>query len=227
MSRDRARFIVERYGTDSLSYFALRDDKEWFGFRDTLVAYRVHNGIALGVARPRSVPVGQRAEAWAAFREFADEHGWPVAVMGACADWLPVYRASGMHDLYIGDEAVVDVRRFSLDGKQNKSLRQSVGRVEKSGLPRRVLRSRAARRRARERAAGADDREPARRRRARVLDDARPRVRGRRPRSAARGRVRRRRQRRRASASSFPRGRSTAGRSTSCAARSRARFPTA
>ena len=58
-------------------------------------------------------PVGQRAEAWAAFREFADEHGWPVAVMAACADWLPVYRASGMHDLYIGDEAVVDVRRFT------------------------------------------------------------------------------------------------------------------
>ena len=38
-----------------------------------------------------------------------------------------------MHDLYIGDEAVVDVRRFSLDGKQNKSLRQSVGRVAQGG----------------------------------------------------------------------------------------------
>ena len=44
-----------------------------------------------------------------------------------------MYGASGMHDLYIGDEAVVDVRRFSLDGKQNKSLRQSVGRVARPG----------------------------------------------------------------------------------------------
>ncbi len=132
LSRERARFIVEKYGTDSLSYFALRDDKEWFGFRDTLVAYRVHNGIALVSPDPIG-PVGQRAESWGAFREFADEHGWPVAVMGASADWLPVYGASGMHDLYIGDEAVVDVRRFSLEGKQNKSLRQSVGRVEKAG----------------------------------------------------------------------------------------------
>jgi lysylphosphatidylglycerol synthetase-like protein (DUF2156 family) len=132
LSRDRARFIVDRYGTDSLAYFALRDDKEWFGFRDTLVAYRVHNGVALVSPDPIG-PVGQRAEAWGAFREFADEHGWPVAVMGASADWLNVYAASGMHDLYIGDEAVVDVRRFSLDGKQNKSLRQSVGRVEKAG----------------------------------------------------------------------------------------------
>jgi lysylphosphatidylglycerol synthetase-like protein (DUF2156 family) len=132
LSRDRARFIVDRYGTDSLAYFALRDDKEWFGFRDSLVAYRVHNGIALVSPDPIG-PVGQRAEAWGAFREFADEHGWPVAVMGACGDWLNVYAASGMHDLYIGDEAVVDVRRFRLEGKQNKSLRQSVGRVEKAG----------------------------------------------------------------------------------------------
>jgi lysylphosphatidylglycerol synthetase-like protein (DUF2156 family) len=132
LSRERARFIVEKYGVDSLSYFALRDDKEWFGFRDTLVAYRVHNGVALVSPDPIG-PVGQRAEAWGAFREFADEHGWPVAVMGACADWLPVYGASGMHDLYIGDEAVVDVRRFTLEGKQNKSLRQSVSRVEKAG----------------------------------------------------------------------------------------------
>ena len=108
MSRERARFLVERYGSDSLSYFALRSDKEWFGHRDTVVAYRVHNGIALVSPDPVG-PVSQRADAWSAFREFADEHGWSVAVMAACADWLPVYGASGMHDLYIGDEAVVDV----------------------------------------------------------------------------------------------------------------------
>ena len=132
LSRERARYLVERYGTDSLSYFALRSDKEWFGHRDSFVAYRVHNGIALVSPDPVG-PVSQRAEAWAAFREFADDHGWAVGVMAASADWLPVYGASGMHDVYIGDEAVVDVRGFSLEGKQNKSLRQSVSRVRKAG----------------------------------------------------------------------------------------------
>ena len=79
--------IVERYGTDSLAYFALRDDKEHFGFRDTLVAYRVQNGIALVSPDPIG-PVGQRADAWNAFREFADEHGWNVAAMGANVQYV-------------------------------------------------------------------------------------------------------------------------------------------
>jgi lysylphosphatidylglycerol synthetase-like protein (DUF2156 family) len=38
-----------------------------------------------------------------------------------------------MHDIYIGDEAVVDVQRFSLAGGQMKGLRQAYNRVAKYG----------------------------------------------------------------------------------------------
>jgi lysylphosphatidylglycerol synthetase-like protein (DUF2156 family) len=81
-------------------------------------------------------PVGppwERDESWAAFRRFADDHGWSVAVLGTGDTWLPIYRASGMHDLYVGDEAVVDVNRFALEGGRHKSLRQAVNRVAKHG----------------------------------------------------------------------------------------------
>ena len=47
---------------------------------------------------------------WGAFRRFADNRGWVTAVMGASEEWLPIYRATGMHDIYIGDEAVVTVQ---------------------------------------------------------------------------------------------------------------------
>ena len=77
--------------------------------------------------------------------------------MGAGADWLPVYGASGMHDLYIGDEAVVNVGTFSLDGKQNKSLRQSVSRVRKAGYRVEMSRSVEARAGARSAAPRPDD----------------------------------------------------------------------
>lgn len=35
--------------------------------------------------------------------------------------------------MYVGDEAVVDVRRFSLDGGRNKGLRQAVNRIANKG----------------------------------------------------------------------------------------------
>ena len=43
----RARDIVRRHGTGSLDYFALRDDKQWFFHRDSMVAYAVFGGVCL------------------------------------------------------------------------------------------------------------------------------------------------------------------------------------
>ncbi len=128
----RARDIVRRHGGDTLSYFALRDDKQHWFFNDTLIAYAVHNGVCLVSPDPIG-PASERRSAWRAFRQFADEHGWTVAVMGAGEEWLPTYRASGMRDLYVGDEAIVDARRFNLEGGRMKGVRQAVNRMAKYG----------------------------------------------------------------------------------------------
>ena len=81
-------------------------DKQWFFHRDSLVAYAIYGGICLVSPDPIG-PRAEREQVWAAFRRFADDHGWVVSVMGAGEHWLPIYRATGMHDIYIGDEAVV------------------------------------------------------------------------------------------------------------------------
>jgi lysylphosphatidylglycerol synthetase-like protein (DUF2156 family) len=130
--RTRASLAVARYGADSLAYFALRDDKQYFFFGETVVAYAILGGVALVSPDPIG-PVGERAAAWAAFRRFADESGWIVACMGVTEDWLPIYRASGLRTLYVGDEAVVDCSAFSLDGSRMKSLRQAYNRVARGG----------------------------------------------------------------------------------------------
>jgi lysylphosphatidylglycerol synthetase-like protein (DUF2156 family) len=134
----RARDVVRRHGAGTLDYFALRRDKQWFFHRDSLVAYGLYGGICLVSPDPIGPP-SERAHVWSAFRRFADEHGWAVTVMGAAEDWLPTYRASGMRDIYIGDEAVVDVQRFSLAGGHMKGLRQAYNRVAKYGYRARFL----------------------------------------------------------------------------------------
>ena len=128
----RARDIVRRHGTGSLDYFALRDDKQWFFHRDTLVAYAVYGGVCLVSPDPIG-PATERAQAWTAFRRFADHQGWPVGVVGAGEEWLPTFRAASMRYAYIGDEAVVAVQEFSLSGNQMKGLRQACTRAERSG----------------------------------------------------------------------------------------------
>jgi len=75
----------------------------------------------------------ERVHAWQAFCRFASEHGWDVAVLGASEGWLPVYRDAGMRAVYVGDEAIVDVQGFCLDGGRMKGLRQAVNRVARYG----------------------------------------------------------------------------------------------
>lgn len=128
----RARTIVAAHGRDTLAYFALRSDKHWFCWGDSLVAYAVRFGVCLVSPDPVG-PRAERSAVWSAFEDFAHRQGWTVAVMGASAEWLPVYRASSMRELYIGDEAVVDCGRFTLEGSHNKRLRNAMNKIRRAG----------------------------------------------------------------------------------------------
>jgi lysylphosphatidylglycerol synthetase-like protein (DUF2156 family) len=129
---NRARDIVARHGSGTLDYFALRSDKQHFFDRDSVVAYAIRSGVCLVSPDPIGPPE-ERERLWAAFRRFADEHGWAIAILAAGQEWLEIYGSSGMRDLYIGDEGVVDVRTLSLQGGTKKGLRQAVNRIAKYG----------------------------------------------------------------------------------------------
>ena len=128
----RARDIVRRHGRGTLDYFALRDDKQFFFFRDSLVAYAVYGGVALVSPDPIG-PEAERTEVFNAFRAYCESRGWTIAIVGAGADWLGTYHAAGMHYLYLGDEAIVDCQTFSLEGGKMKGLRQATNRLAKHG----------------------------------------------------------------------------------------------
>ncbi|HVA76073.1 MAG TPA: phosphatidylglycerol lysyltransferase domain-containing protein, partial [Acidimicrobiales bacterium] len=128
----RARSVVERYGKGTLDYFALRPDKQFFFWGETVVAHAVYGSVCLVSPDPIG-PVAERSDAWRAFRRYVDEHSWALGGLGAGEEWLPIYRSTGMHDLYVGDEAIVRVGRFSLEGGRFKGLRQAVNRIAKYG----------------------------------------------------------------------------------------------
>ena len=124
--------IFDRYGGDTLDYFALRDDKTWLFSGNTLVAYSVINRVMLVSPDPIG-PVDERLDAWTDAMDLADTNGWYICVLGASAPWLPIYQAAGLTGVYMGDEAIVDCQAFSLKGKSMKSLRGAYNRVSKAG----------------------------------------------------------------------------------------------
>jgi lysyl-tRNA synthetase class 2 len=135
-SFQRARDLVEQYGDDSLSYFALRDDKKYVIAGEGLVSYAVFDGICL--VSPD--PIGPDAsEAWTQLREFTEEQGWPTAIMSTSEANAKYLRDEGMTVLYIGDEAVIDARGFRLAGQDRKSLRQAVNRMRKNNYETSVI----------------------------------------------------------------------------------------
>ncbi|ABK51980.1 protein of unknown function DUF470 [Acidothermus cellulolyticus 11B] len=132
----RMRALLAAHGhRDSLGYFALRRDKSvvWSETGKSCIAYRVVSGVMLVSGDPLGDP-----EAWPGaidvFLEQAERHAWVPAVLGcserAAETWL---RHADLAALEIGDEAVIDVADFSLEGRAMRNVRQMVHRVERAG----------------------------------------------------------------------------------------------
>jgi lysyl-tRNA synthetase, class II len=138
--RTLARALVDAYGSDSLSFFALRRDKSYFfsPTRRAFLAYRVVAGAAL----VSGDPVGEEEEfdaLLAEFRRVAHTHGWRLAVLGASDAHLDRYRALGLRPVLLGEEAVMRPSEFSLEGRPIRKVRQSVSRLTKAGYRLRVV----------------------------------------------------------------------------------------
>jgi lysyl-tRNA synthetase class 2 len=132
--RDAARSLVAGWGADTLAPFTLRADKSYFFSEDerAFLAYRVVGGVAV----VSGDPIGPHSEVdrlVKRFVTFARERDWRIVILGACERCLDVYRANGLHALYHGDEAVLDVASFALDGRPIRKVRQSVHRLAAAG----------------------------------------------------------------------------------------------
>ncbi len=130
-ARARAEGLVDEWGWDTLAPFALRSDRSWFFSSDgrAMIAYGYLGGFALGsgdpIGDPASVPLVVDE-----FIEHCRHHGWQPAFLAAREIDVPFYAERGFRDFYLGDEAVLDCRRFDLDGPGMGPVRQSVRRVE-------------------------------------------------------------------------------------------------
>ncbi|MEV7017094.1 phosphatidylglycerol lysyltransferase domain-containing protein [Streptomyces sp. NPDC093991] len=138
----RLRASLESYGErDSLGYFSLRREKSamWSPTGKAAVVYRVVGGVSLASGDPIGDP-----EAWPGaitpWLAEARAHGWSPAVMGASEEAGTIYARHGLDALELGDEAIVDIADFTLEGRAMRTVRQAHNRVQRAGYTVRIRR---------------------------------------------------------------------------------------
>ncbi len=130
------RELLGRWGSiDSLSYFATRSDRSVI-FSPTgksALTYRVVGTVSLAAGDPLGDP-----EAWpgviSAWLAEAKSFGWVPAVLAASERGAEAFHRAGLDALELGDEAILQVAEFSLQGRSMRGVRQAVSRCYRAGL---------------------------------------------------------------------------------------------
>ncbi|WP_255122808.1 bifunctional lysylphosphatidylglycerol synthetase/lysine--tRNA ligase LysX [Rhodococcus sp. 14-2470-1b] len=138
------RGLLDKWGAeDSLGYFATRRDKAvvFAPSGKAAVTYRVEIGVCLASGDPIGNP-----EAWPhaidAWLDLAEKYGWTPAVMGASETGATAFKRAGLSVLELGDEAILDTKKFNLAGREMRPVRQAVNRARKAGVTVQIRRHR-------------------------------------------------------------------------------------
>ncbi|CAN5768660.1 bifunctional lysylphosphatidylglycerol flippase/synthetase MprF [soil metagenome] len=131
---EEAKALLHEYGTSAVDYFKVNDDKLIF-FADNkegFIAYRIANGFAIVLDEP----VCSEENKILMLKEFDRQcrrMGLKQAYYRVDEDSMYYFESLKKNKLLIGQEAVMDIHQFSLEGKDKKSMRNGLNSLAKKG----------------------------------------------------------------------------------------------
>jgi phosphatidylglycerol lysyltransferase len=135
---ERAETIVRRYGRSSLARLALLNDKSYyFSLGGSVVAYVVKGRVAVTLGDPIGPPQ-DLPQTISDFRQFCIRNDWQAVFYQTLAETLEAYRQQDFDALCVGQEGIVDLKTFTLEGRANKALRNSCTHMTKAGYQVRI-----------------------------------------------------------------------------------------
>jgi phosphatidylglycerol lysyltransferase len=129
--------IVQRlaweHGEDSLSYFAKQADKQHFIYgagtdRAVAMGYRVVSRVAIVAGDPFG-PAEAIPAAIKAFVTLCATNDWIPVFYEVSSRWLDAYRDAGLRWFKVGEEAIIPVPSFTLQGSKTAKVRQGVNKI--------------------------------------------------------------------------------------------------
>lgn len=137
-----AKEKVERYGESAAEYFKIYPDKLIFTIPgvDGFISYKAANDFAIALG----MPVCEKDELVYkkiidAFEKYCEQHGLKTAYYRVDEKYLPFFQSLGKRSIVIGQEAMVDLITFSMEGKKRQNLRTARNNLLKKGYKCKIL----------------------------------------------------------------------------------------
>ena len=133
--RERVATVLQEYGTTGLAHFHLLPEKSFVFSADerAFVGFRRVGAVAVALGEPIG-PQDSVRDAARVFLTHCDANGWTPAFHQVTPSGLDALRSLGLHVLKIGEEAIIDLRHFSLEGKHFKRLRTQLRQLAGDGI---------------------------------------------------------------------------------------------
>ena len=127
---DRALKIHESHGSGTSPLMVAAGDKSiFFTGERSFAAYRVVGSYLVVFSDP-TVPQGEERDFLEALMALAHEMDRRLVFYQVAPFWLPLLHDHGFSFFKLGEEAILDLERFSLEGTRWKHFRSAVNRLE-------------------------------------------------------------------------------------------------
>jgi phosphatidylglycerol lysyltransferase len=139
---EKARELVNKYGRSAAEYFKVYPDKLIFFGKEQqgFISYKIANDFAIALGEP--VCADEETVKLALiddFEIFCNEHGLKSAYYRIDEERLPLFEKHKKKFLSIGQEAIIDVMNFSMEGKSRQNLRTAKNTLQKKGYTIQVI----------------------------------------------------------------------------------------
>ncbi|MFL5747593.1 MAG: bifunctional lysylphosphatidylglycerol flippase/synthetase MprF [Niastella sp.] len=134
-AKERVNSLLTQFGSSTMDYFKYYKDKLYFfsEIHEGFIAYRIARGFAIVLEEPVCAPENK----YSILREFDQQckkMGLHTAFYRVNESSIPWFTRLRKNRMMIGQEAILDVTRFSTEGRDKKSLRNGLNSLQKKGF---------------------------------------------------------------------------------------------
>jgi phosphatidylglycerol lysyltransferase len=130
-----AKEILQLYGNSSLDYFKTYSDKMVFfsKSKNAFLAYRISGNFAVVLENPVSKNNEEMLNCISEFDRFCYNNGMKCIFYRVPEESIQIYHALHKKELFLGQEGVVNILEFNLEGGNKKPMRNAINKVRDRG----------------------------------------------------------------------------------------------